>query len=59
MKDAKATEYPLPMAHPLYEDVPDLPAAEVEKMSTVPFRQVLGALLYLSTRTRPVIYTAV
>ena len=47
------------MAHPLYEDLTDLSEEEEKEMKNVPFRKVLGALLYLCTRTRPDISTAV
>lgn len=57
--DSKPTKYPLPMSHPLYDDVIDPTPQENQQMKDVPFRRVLGGLLYLSTRTRPDIATAV
>lgn len=59
LSDAKSTKYPLPMSHPLYDDVIDPSPEHTAKMDGLPFRRVLGALLYLSTRTRPDISTAV
>jgi len=59
MCDAKPTLYPLPLSHPLYEEVKDLSTNDTQAMKMVPFRKVLGALLFLSTRTRPDISTAV
>ena len=59
MSNAKHTKYPLPLSHPLYEEVSDLSPAETVEMEGIPFRKVLGALLFLSTRTRPDISTAI
>ena len=59
MSSAKPSKTPLPMAHPLYEYLTDLSEEEEKEMKNVPFRKVLGALLYLCTRTRPDISTAV
>ena len=57
--NCKSTKYPLPMSHPLYDEVMDPTPQELQQMKDVPFRRVLGGLLYLSTRTRPDIATAV
>ena len=57
--EAKPTKYPLPMAHPLYDEAVEPSPEDISKMENIPFRKVLGALLYLSTRTRPDIATAV
>lgn len=59
MSSAKPSKYPLPIGHPLYEKVVDLTETEATEMESIPFRKVLGALLFLSTRTRPDISTAV
>ena len=47
------------MSHPLYDELIELTDKEEEEMKNIPFRKVLGALLFLSTRTRPDITTAV
>ena len=59
MTSAKPANNPLPLAHPLYEELVDVSKEEEKEMKSVPFRKVLGALLYLCTRTRPDIATAV
>ena len=59
MSTAKPAPAPLPLAHPLYEVRRAPTAAEEEQMRDVPFCSILGALLYLSTRRRPDIVTAV
>lgn len=50
---------PLPVSHIPYE--PPMPLAENDavEMATVPYREVLGSLLYPSTRTRPDLATVV
>lgn len=59
MADCKPTGTPLPLAHPLYREQAASTPSQRQEMSTVPYRQVLGSLIYLSTRTRPDIATAV
>lgn len=59
MSNAKFTKNPLPLSHTLYEEVIDVSPSEAAEMEEIPFRKVLGALLFLSTRTRPDISTAV
>ena len=59
MTTAKPIQHPLPLSHTLYEKITDPTPEEQATMETVPFRKVLGSLLYLSTRTRPDISTAV
>lgn len=58
MVDAKPTKSPLPMSHHLYNKVIDLSDDDIGKIDGIPFRKVLSALLYLSTRIRPDITTA-
>ena len=59
MTDAKPKRTPLPLAHKLYEK--PMPTTDADKLTMrgKPYREILGALLYLSTRTRPDIATAV
>lgn len=59
MSDCKPTSTPLPLAHPLYRERKPATDDERRDMSSVPYRSVLGSLIYLSTRTRPDIATAV
>ena len=59
MTTAKPSKHPLPMSHPLYDELIELTDKEEEEMKNIPFRKALGALLFLSTRTRPDITTAV
>ena len=56
---AKASKTPLPMSHPIYEKIVKQTKKEEKEMDNKLFRNVLGALLYLCTRTRPDIATAV
>jgi len=59
MTKAKPTRAPLPLSHPLYEEkIPPRPKDQ-EAMRDVPYREVLGSLLFLATRTRPDLETAV
>lgn len=55
----KSTYTPLPSSHRLCWDRVPRTYAESREMANVPFRYVLGAIIYSSTRTRPDIYTAV
>lgn len=59
LSECKPTMAPLPMSHPLYETPAQANDTDEFYMRTVPYREVLGALLYISTRTRPDIATAV
>lgn len=59
MSTAKPAECPLPLSHCLYETRTDLMQEEKDYMRTVPYRNILGSLIFLSTRTRPDISTAV
>lgn len=56
---AKPTRTPLPLSHPLYAARRTLNGDDFKAMESVPFREILGSLLFLSTRTRPDISTAV
>lgn len=58
-KNCKHMSSPLPASHSLYQPKA-IPSEEEELiMSTIPYQEVLGALLFISTRTRPDISTAV
>lgn len=59
MDSAKFARSPLPMSHPLYEAKRSLTTVEKQFMENVPYRSLLGKLLFLGTRTRPDIATAV
>lgn len=59
MTTCKPTRSPLPLSHILYEARKELNTDEFSNMEMVPYRQVLGSLLYLSTQTRPEPATAV
>lgn len=59
MSTAKQTDSPLPLSHPLYEEKRLPTGQEQEAMTDVPYREVLGSLLFLATRTRPDLSTAV
>lgn len=56
---SRPTSTPLPLSHSLYDE--EMPPSPIERfeMQKVPYREVLGCLLYLVTRTRPDIATAV
>lgn len=56
---AKPTETPLPLAHPLHEDRKPTFEPKKQERESVTFRELFGALLHLSTRTRPGVATAV
>lgn len=59
MKECKSTGSPLAMFHPLYEPLESRSDAEKEAMKSVSYKEILGMLLFLSTRTRPDLATAV
>lgn len=59
MVSAKPAKYPLPFSNTPYLKIVAPSSEEQDFMDTVPFRKVLGSLLYFSTRTRPDISTAV
>lgn len=59
LTNAKPTPTPLLLSHPLYEKEDPLTDVDEAEMRHVPYRPVLGSLLYLATRTRPDIATAV
>lgn len=59
MAKAKPCKTPLPLLHCLYEVRKSPTADETNFMRDRPYRAVLGCLIYLSTRTRPNIATAV
>lgn len=59
MMDCKPVRSPLPLSHPLYEERTPLSDKESSEMQSKPYRSLLGALLYLSTRTRPDLAVAV
>lgn len=59
LENSKPITTPLPLSHCFYEPMKNSPDNEAEFMSTVPYRNVLGSLILLSTRTRPDISTAV
>lgn len=55
----KPCSSPLPMSHILYENRMPLNTEELEEMKFVPYSNILGSLLHLSTRTKPDLSTAV
>lgn len=59
MLDCKPVGTPLPFCHTLYRD--RVPATEKvrRELALVPYRNLLGSVIYLSTRTRPDISTAI
>lgn len=59
MAQCKPVKSPLPLAHPLYDERRKLTESEVKEMVNKPYRSILGALLYLSTRSRPDLAVAV
>ena len=59
MTNAKPTHGPLPLSHPLYEEKKTRSPMDEEAMSNLPYREVLGSLLFLATRTRPDLATVV
>ena len=59
MEDAKPASTPLPMAHPLYEPRTETTEADRKFMERAPYRELLGSLLFLATRTRPDLMAAV
>ena len=59
LKTAKPTPTPLPLSHCLYEKTEEPTSEDSDEMRNVPYRSVLGSLLYLATRSLPDIATAV
>lgn len=59
MKNAKPIKTTLPLSHHLYDKVQPVSEEESTAMSKLLYREVLSFLLYLLTRTRPDIATAV
>ena len=59
MKNAKPTKTPLPLSHPLYKEKITPTRQDTDAMRNIPYREVLGSLLFLATRTRPDLATAV
>ena len=59
MTNAKPTHAPLPLSHPLYAEKKTPSPMDEEAMRNFPYREVLGSLLFLATRTRPDLATAV
>lgn len=53
MNLTKPVPTPFPLSHPLYEVRYNHTVAEEQAMEGIPYRQVLGSLLFLSTRTHP------
>lgn len=59
MKESKPTGFLLLMSHTLYGPLENQSDAEVETMQSVPYRDNLGMLLFILTRTRPDLATSV
>ena len=59
MTNAKPTHTPLPLPHPLYEEKKTPTEKDLKAMRDILYREVLGSLLFLATRTRPELSTAV
>lgn len=59
LENTKPLSTPLPLSHCLYEKIEQMSKEEAEFMSTIPYRSILGSLIFLSTSTRPDISTAV
>ena len=59
MTNAKATDSPLPLSHPLYSEKKRPTDKEMTSMRDIPFREVLESLLFLAPRTSPDLTTAV
>lgn len=51
VNDFKPSEHPLPMSRPLYEKLEKRSEADLEVFQNVPYSEILGMLLFLSTRT--------
>ena len=59
MDNCKHMSTPLSLNHSLYNDPKQITEDDHKKVEHLPFRELIGSLLYLSTRTRPDISTAV
>ena len=59
MTNSKAIYSPLPLSHPLYNEKTTKADTDLTAMRDIPFREVLGSLLFLATSTRPDLATAV
>ena len=59
MCNANPAKSPLPSGHVLYDPKQERSEQSKMEMLNVPYAEVLGAMLYLSTRTRPDIASAV
>lgn len=59
MLDSKPGRTPLPLCHTSYRECGMVSDKIRKEMTMVPYRSLLGSLIYLSTGTRPDIATAV
>ena len=59
MTNAKPTHAPLPLSHSLYDENKTPTEKYLKAMRDIPYREVLGSLLFLATRTFSDISTAV
>lgn len=59
MVQCKPARTPLPLSHPLYEKREPTTDSEKMEMQDIPYRNLLGKLLYLANRTRPDLAVAV
>ena len=59
MTSAKAIDSPLLLSFPLYNEKTTSTDKDWTAMRDITFREILGSLLFLATRTRPDLATAV
>ena len=59
MSTCRAVSTPLPPGSRLVDDASSQMEAEREEMKDIPYRRVIGSLMYLATCTRPDIPAAV